>query len=68
MFSYSQYSSLESVIIWKEKHLGTAETVQVSDTNSIKCDGNVFGATEMIKPVKKPYLISFKFSECSSIS
>lgn len=32
----------ESVIIWKEKHLGTAETVQVSDTDSIKCNGNVF--------------------------
>lgn len=68
MFSYSQYSSLGSVIIWKEKHLGTAETVQVSDTNSIKCDRNVFESTEMIKPVKKLYLISFKFSECSSIS
>lgn len=68
MFSYSQYSSLGSVIIWKEKHLGTAETVWVSDTKSIKYDRNVFEPTEMIKPVKKLYLISFKFSDCSSIS
>lgn len=68
MFSYSQYSSLGSVIIWKEKHLGTAETVRVSDTKSIKYDRNVFEPTEMIKPVKKLYLISFKFSDCSSIS
>lgn len=42
MLSYSQYSSLKSVIIWKEKLLGTAETVQVSDTNFIKCNGNEF--------------------------
>lgn len=42
MFSYSQYSSLESVIIWKEKLLGTAGTVRVSDTNFIKRNGNEF--------------------------
>lgn len=42
MLSYSQYSSLGSVIIWKEKHLGRAEIVHVSDTDSIKCNGNVY--------------------------
>lgn len=68
MFSYSQYSSLGNVIIWIEKHLGTAKTVQASHTNSIKCDGNVFEAMEMIKPMEKRYLIFKKFIECSLIS
>lgn len=55
MFSCSQCSSLGSVIIWKEKHLGTAETVEVSDTDSIKCNGNVFQGYQMIKPGEKAF-------------
>lgn len=48
-------NSLGSVIIWKEKHLGTAETVEVSDTDSIKCNGNVFQGYQMIKPGEKAF-------------
>jgi len=44
---------LGSVIIWKEKHLGTAETVEVSDMYFIKCNGNDFEGFQMIKPMAK---------------